>query len=84
MGCHIYVCVPSLFNYQANHDHPALPAARLANAPRDEGQSKHQAVLALDMAQWKEAIELFDIKEPMIRHREEESYNSVGKKGWYA
>ncbi|TVY46030.1 Non-structural maintenance of chromosome element [Lachnellula subtilissima] len=62
----------------------SLPAARLANAPRDEGQSKHQAVLALDMAQWKEAIELFDIKEPMIRHREEESYNSVGKKGWYA
>ncbi|TVY20923.1 Non-structural maintenance of chromosome element 4 [Lachnellula arida] len=61
-----------------------LPAARPANAPRDEGQSKHQAVLALDMAQWKEAIELFDIKEPMIRHREEESYNSVGKKGWYA
>jgi non-structural maintenance of chromosomes element 4 len=36
------------------------------------------------MAQWKEAIELFDIKEPMIRHREEETYNSVGKKGWYA
>ncbi|TVY48043.1 Non-structural maintenance of chromosome element [Lachnellula occidentalis] len=62
----------------------SLPAARPANAPRDEGQSKHQAVLALDMAQWKEAIELFDIKEPIIRHREEESYSSVGKKGWYA
>ncbi|TVY83934.1 EP300-interacting inhibitor of differentiation [Lachnellula suecica] len=48
------------------------------------GQSKHQAVLALDMAEWKEAIELFDIKEPMIRHREEEAHSTGAKRGWYA
>jgi hypothetical protein len=40
--------------------------------------------MALDMAEWKELIDLFDIKEPMIKHREEESHNNVGKKGWYA
>jgi hypothetical protein len=47
-------------------------------------QAKHQAVIALDMAEWKELIDLFDIQEPMIRHREEEQHTNVGKKGWYA
>jgi len=46
--------------------------------------AKHQAVLALDMQQWEELIDLFDIKEPLIRHREEEDHSSVGKRGWYA
>ncbi|KAF4626382.1 hypothetical protein G7Y89_g11781 [Cudoniella acicularis] len=50
----------------------------------DDGSAKHQAVLALDMATWKQLIEAFDIKEPMIRHREDEEHNSVGKRGWYA
>jgi hypothetical protein len=36
------------------------------------------------MAQWEELIELFDIKEPMIKHREEEERAPVGAKGWYA
>jgi non-structural maintenance of chromosomes element 4 len=36
------------------------------------------------MQQWEELIDLFDIKEPMIRHREEEDHSTVGKKGWYA
>lgn len=46
--------------------------------------SKHQSVISLDMAQWEELIELFDITEPMIMHREEEEHSSVGAKGWYA
>lgn len=45
--------------------------------------AKHQAILSLDMAMWKEAIELFDIKEPMIRHREEESSHNDGRRGWF-
>jgi hypothetical protein len=45
---------------------------------------KHQAVLSLDMAMWKELIEIFDIKEPMIPNRKEEEHSSVGKTGWYA
>jgi len=48
------------------------------------GNAKHQAVLALDMDTWKQLIDVFDIKEPMIRHREEEEHRNVGKKGWYA
>jgi hypothetical protein len=48
------------------------------------GPSKHQAVIALDMASWEELIELYDIRESMIQHREEEQHTSVGAKGWYA
>jgi hypothetical protein len=36
------------------------------------------------MDTWKQLIDVFDIKESMIRHREEEEHSSVGKKGWYA
>ena len=49
-----------------------------------EGAHKHQSVIALDMAEWEELIELFDIKESMIKHREEEERAPVGAKGWYA
>jgi hypothetical protein len=45
--------------------------------------AKWQAVLALDEESWQELITLFDIKEPMIKHRHEES-RAVGAKGWYA
>jgi hypothetical protein len=36
------------------------------------------------MHTWKELIEAFEIKQPMIRHREEEEYSNVGRNGWYA
>jgi hypothetical protein len=49
----------------------------------EQGAHKHQSVIALDMAEWEELIELFDVKEPMIKHREE-AHTSVGTKGWYA
>ncbi|TAQ89177.1 hypothetical protein B7494_g2493 [Chlorociboria aeruginascens] len=49
-----------------------------------KGVSKHQAVLAIDMETWEELITLFEIKEPLIPHRQEEGHNSVGAKGWYA
>ncbi|KAK6611512.1 hypothetical protein H4I95_02308 [Botrytis cinerea] len=56
--------------------------------PKDNGSSshtaRHQAVLSLDMQDWKEMINLFDIKEPMIDHREEQDNNNIGAKGWYA
>ncbi|KAI1006639.1 hypothetical protein K3495_g1575 [Podosphaera aphanis] len=47
-------------------------------------QIKHQAVLDLDMASWQELIDVFDVKEPMIPHREEPDSGSIGNKGWYA
>ncbi|KAN0089476.1 Nse4 domain containing protein [Hyaloscypha variabilis] len=46
--------------------------------------AKHQAVLAIDMDHWEQLIDLFDIKEPMIQHREEEEQYNVGRRGWYA
>ncbi|CAG8948972.1 hypothetical protein HYFRA_00002100 [Hymenoscyphus fraxineus] len=48
-----------------------------------DGPKKHQAVMSLDMGVWKEMIEIFDIKEPMIKHRKEEEHSSVGRRGWY-
>lgn len=47
-------------------------------------QAKHQAILSMDMALWKELIDVFDIKDSIIPHREEEEHSNVGKKGWYA
>jgi hypothetical protein len=48
------------------------------------GPAKHQAVIALDMASWEELIDLYDIQESMIKHRQGEEHSSVGAKGWYA
>ncbi|CZR63708.1 related to NSE4 Nuclear protein that plays a role in the function of the Smc5p-Rhc18p DNA repair complex [Phialocephala subalpina] len=48
-----------------------------------DSNSKHQAVLALDMREWQDLIEAFDIKEPMIKHRVEEEHAAPAK-GWYA
>lgn len=39
---------------------------------RVKGAEKHQAVLALDYAVWRQLIELYEIKEPLIPHRREE------------
>jgi hypothetical protein len=36
------------------------------------------------MDEWEELIQLFDIREPMIDHREEQDNTRVGAKGWYA
>lgn len=48
----------------------STPRAR-TEAVREGGIApKHQSVMALDMAQWEDLIELFDIKDPMIKLRE--------------
>jgi len=39
--------------------------------------------MSLDMEQWEEIIELFDISEPMIKHRAE-TIRTSNAKGWYA
>lgn len=48
-----------------------------------DSNSKHQAVLAMDMKEWQDLIEAFDIKEPMIKHRKEEEHAAPAQ-GWYA
>ncbi|KAI7672765.1 hypothetical protein KC318_g2660 [Hortaea werneckii] len=39
---------------------------------RVKGTEKHQAVLALDYAVWRQLIDLYEIREPLIPHRREE------------
>lgn len=48
------------------------------------GTMKHQAVLSIDMPIWKELIETYSIKEPMIEHRKEASTQGPGARGWYS
>jgi hypothetical protein len=56
---------------------------RKRNEQVGSGVSKHQAVLAIDMASWQELIDSFDIIEPLIPHRTEERARPVGATGWY-
>lgn len=36
------------------------------------------------MATWEELIEVFEIREPIIEHREEVVQRTVGARGWYS
>ncbi|ORY67638.1 Nse4 C-terminal-domain-containing protein [Pseudomassariella vexata] len=45
---------------------------------------KQQAVLSIDMATWRDLIEAFDIKQPLIEHRNEQSTQGPGARGWYS
>ncbi|KAH7316522.1 Nse4 C-terminal-domain-containing protein [Stachybotrys elegans] len=69
------------------HDLPALaPVDREAD---EEGTarhsaSKHQAILSMDMATWRDIVETFDLKEPMIEHRKESTSSGPGARGWYS
>ncbi|KAM3066574.1 hypothetical protein ACMFMG_002288 [Clarireedia jacksonii] len=69
-------------------DKNGLPFLEHRGAESATGSSghtaRHQAVLSLDMDEWEELIQLFDIREPMIDHREEQDNTRVGAKGWYA
>ncbi|KAG9237901.1 Nse4 C-terminal-domain-containing protein [Amylocarpus encephaloides] len=49
---------------------------------RGGDNAKHQAVLSIDYATWREMIEIFDIKESTIEHRQEEHYLE-GRTGWF-
>ncbi|KAK2075000.1 hypothetical protein P8C59_009163 [Phyllachora maydis] len=44
---------------------------------------RHQAVMAIDMDIWRDLIDAFDIKTPMIEHREEQAQETPGARGWY-
>lgn len=50
---------------------------------REKNVQKHQAVFSIDYPTWQMFIQAFDIKEPLIPHREQEEAN-VGSGGWYA
>ncbi|KAH6894173.1 Nse4 C-terminal-domain-containing protein [Thelonectria olida] len=69
------------------HDLPALaPVDREEEeegAPRHSA-SKHQAILSMDMKTWRDIIDTFEIKEPMIPHRKEATTSGPGARGWYS
>lgn len=46
--------------------------------------SKHQAILSMDMNTWREIIDTFELKEPMIKHRKEATNSGPGARGWYS
>ncbi|CAK9781360.1 hypothetical protein CC85DRAFT_282824 [Cutaneotrichosporon oleaginosum] len=58
-----------------------------AREPRhedEEGESfSHQAVMEMDMATWREAIEIFDIREPLIPTRAPIATAGPSATGWY-
>ncbi|OLN94062.1 Non-structural maintenance of chromosome element 4 [Colletotrichum chlorophyti] len=45
---------------------------------------KQQAIFSMDMQTWQDIIDTFDIKEPMIAHRQEAAAQGPGARGWYS
>lgn len=50
---------------------------------QEKNISKHQAVFHLDYETWEEIIEVFDIKESIIPHRQSDEVAQVSASGWY-
>ncbi|KAH3907943.1 hypothetical protein HBH56_183190 [Parastagonospora nodorum] len=75
-------------NAKIMKDEDGLPLLMPAKAhemsdAREANIQKNQAVLSIDYTTWKMFIQAFDIKEPLIPHRENEEAN-VAPGGWYA
>ena len=60
-----------------------------APVPAEEGDTrksdaaKHQAILSIDEATWRDIITTLGIKQPMIEHRAYEASQGPGARGWY-
>ncbi|KAF5019688.1 hypothetical protein F66182_8285 [Fusarium sp. NRRL 66182] len=75
---------------EIDFDEFGLPA--LAPVDRDteeeetarHGAAKHQAILSMDMETWRDIIDTFGLKEPMIAHRKEATSSGPGARGWYS
>ncbi|KAF3480111.1 nuclear protein Qri2/Nse4 [Arthroderma uncinatum] len=62
-----------------------LPSEPLApSEAREQGIQKHQAVFGLDFNTWAQLIETFDIKDPLIPHRDDEAENHTSTGRWHA
>lgn len=57
--------------------------ARTSQQTQDESISKHQAVFHLDYETWADIIEIFDIKESIIPHRQSNDVAQLSASGWY-
>lgn len=75
---------------EIDFDEFGLPAlAPVDREAEEEGAarhsaSKHQAILSMDMETWRDIIDTFDLKEPMITHRQEATNTGPGARGWYS
>ncbi|WEW55949.1 hypothetical protein PRK78_001384 [Emydomyces testavorans] len=58
--------------------HPSEPA--LASEAQRKGLQRRQAVFSLDFETWRDLIEVFDIKKPLIPHRREDEAPSWGNR----
>ncbi|KAK0749431.1 Nse4 C-terminal-domain-containing protein [Schizothecium vesticola] len=67
---------------------PALEPVRkqgtATQAASRNGAMRHQAIMSIDYATWRDLIDAFEIKTPMIPHRREEDNAGPGAKGWYS
>ncbi|BEI92881.1 uncharacterized protein CcaverHIS019_0505090 [Cutaneotrichosporon cavernicola] len=59
--------------------------ARSPRSEDDEGEGgvRHQAVMEMDMATWREAVEIFDLRESLIPTRAPVSTQGPSATGWY-
>ncbi|ODA78757.1 hypothetical protein RJ55_06140 [Drechmeria coniospora] len=75
---------------EIDFDEFGLPALAPVDREADDdgairhGGAKHQAILSMDMKTWREIIQVFDLKEPMIEHRRELAAAGPGARGWYS
>ena len=75
------VLSPSLLYINAMFEDATV--ARSPQQIQDENNSKHQAVFHLDYETWEEIIDVFDIKESIIPHRQSDEVAQVSASGWY-
>ncbi|RYP87861.1 hypothetical protein DL769_000453 [Monosporascus sp. CRB-8-3] len=68
---------------QVEFDEDDLPSLQPVSQEGNAGGGKHsaqkqQAVLCIDMQTWRDIIDAFDITEPIIEHRKEQSHQGPG------
>ncbi|KAK1750282.1 Non-structural maintenance of chromosomes element 4 A [Echria macrotheca] len=63
---------------------PVRKESSSSAAQSRHGAMRHQAIMSIDMEIWKDVIDAFNIKEPMIPHRQEEATGGPGARGWYS
>ena len=66
-----------------NHLEPLSTEVNATQKP-ERNVTRHQAFMSLDMQTWKDVIEAFGIKEPLIPHRQEKVHHSIGAGQWYS
>ncbi|KAI1379025.1 hypothetical protein F4677DRAFT_410343 [Hypoxylon crocopeplum] len=69
-------------------DDNKLPTLHPVDREEETAATKHraqkqQAVFSIDMKTWRDIISAFNITEPIIEHRREQSQQGPGSRGWY-